>query len=62
MRDDTRATQGEYITVADAVKESGFSEETIRRHIAKGALIVVRRGPTKRIRIRRADFARYLDN
>lgn len=50
------------LTVAQAVLESGFSEDTIRRHIKKGALPVVRRGPTRRIRIRRKDFDRYLDN
>ena len=48
------------LTVAQAVLESGFSEVTIRRHIAKGALPVVRRGPFRRIRIRRQDFDQYL--
>lgn len=53
-------TAEELLTVAQAVFESGFSEETIRRHIKKGALPVVRRGPFRRIRIRRVDFVAYL--
>jgi hypothetical protein len=47
---------------AQAVAESGFSEDTIRRHIAKGALPIVRRGSTQRIRILRSVFDRYLLN
>jgi hypothetical protein len=52
----------EELTVAQAVEESGFSEDTIRRHIAKGSLPIVRRGPTHRIRILRSVFDRYLLN
>jgi hypothetical protein len=52
----------EELTVAQAVAESGFSEDTIRRHINKGALPIVRRGPTQRIRILRSVFDRYLLN
>jgi hypothetical protein len=52
----------EELTVAQAVAESGFSEDTIRRHITKGSLPVVRRGPTQRIRILRSAFERYLLN
>jgi excisionase family DNA binding protein len=59
MRNDVRSSE-ELLTVADAVRESGFSEPTIRRHIDKGALPVVRRGPFRRIRIKREDFTRYL--
>ncbi len=51
-----------WMTVAQASLESGFSQVTIRRHITKGALIVVRLGPTRRVRIKRADFLRYLNN
>lgn len=56
----TLAYMDELLTVAQVVEESGFSEDTIRRHIRKGALPVVRRGPFRRIRIRRAEFDRYL--
>lgn len=59
---DKAATARDELTVRDAMRESGFSEDTIRRHIAKGALPVVRRGPTKRIRIRRRDWNAYLNN
>lgn len=51
----------DFLTVAQAIDESGFSEDTIRRHIAKGALPVVRVGPSKRVQIRRRDFDRYLE-
>jgi excisionase family DNA binding protein len=50
----------DYLTVAQAAKESGYSQVTIRRHIEKGALIVERWGPTRRIRIHRRAFERYL--
>lgn len=54
------AAGDELLTIAEAAKESGFSAVTIRRHIAKGALAVIRRGPFRRIRIRRREFERYL--
>ena len=50
----------ELLTVAQAVEQSGFSLGTIRRHIQKGALPSLRVGPTRRVRIRRVDFVRYL--
>ncbi len=49
------------LTVAQAARESGASKDTIRRHIAKGALPARHIGPTKRIRIERAAFSRYMD-
>jgi excisionase family DNA binding protein len=52
--------QRDELTVSQAAAESGFSKVTIRRHIEKGALPIVRRGPFRRIRIRRADFDRYM--
>lgn len=57
-----RAPHEELLTVAEACAESGFSEDTIRRHIVKGSLVVVRVGPTKRVRIRRRDFDHYMQN
>lgn len=54
------STHDDLLTVAEAVKISGFSEATIRRHIEKGALPIVRRGPFRRIRIRRDELERYL--
>lgn len=45
-----------FLTVAQAAAESGVTMLTIRRHIAKGALPVVRWGPTGRIRIKRSVF------
>jgi excisionase family DNA binding protein len=48
------------LTVAQAVRESGVSEITLRRHITKGALKVQRVGPFRRIRIRRSELNRYL--
>jgi excisionase family DNA binding protein len=57
---DPPGTVDQLLTVAQAAVESGFSQITIRRHIAKGALPVVKWGPFGRIRIRRADFQRYL--
>lgn len=54
------AEPSKWLTVAQASAESGFSEITVRRHIAKGALKVERLGPFRRIRITRAEFDRYL--
>lgn len=62
VADNRRAADGELLTVRQVASASGFSQDTIRRHIAKGALPVVRLGPTKRIRVRRSDFERYLTN
>jgi excisionase family DNA binding protein len=62
MRGDEQRQRDDLLTVAQAARESGFSRITIRRHIEKGALVVVRLGPTRRIRIRRADFERYLNS
>lgn len=57
----------ELLTVAQAAEEAnarcggGFSERSLWRHIEKGSLPIVRRGPFRRPRIRRADFERYLN-
>ena len=66
MRDDARANNGDEMTIAQAASEAnarcggGFTVRTLWRHIEKGALPIVRRGPFRRPRIRRSDFERYL--
>lgn len=61
-RSDANArAEDDILTVAQAAKESGFSMRTLWRHIQKGALPIVRRGPFRRPRIRRVDFDRYLN-
>ena len=40
------------ITVAQIVKLTGYSEESIRRWIRKGALPIERVGPYRRVRVR----------
>jgi excisionase family DNA binding protein len=48
------------LTVSEVARTSRSSVDTVRRHIRKGALPVVYLGPFRRLRIRRADFQRYL--
>lgn len=48
------------MTVSQVATESGFSKETIWRHIYKGALPVIRIGPYRRPRVRRSDFRVYM--
>lgn len=55
-----RPVGDELLTVRQCAALSGFSRETIRRHIAKGALPVVRIGPFRRVRIRRLAFDAYM--
>jgi excisionase family DNA binding protein len=40
------------LTVAETVELTGFSEESVRRWIRKGALPVERVGPYRRVRVR----------
>lgn len=58
---DHRNADDRLLTIAQAAAFPGApSEDTIRRHIRKGAITVVRVGPFRRIRIRVATFQAYL--
>lgn len=48
------------LTVEEVAAETKMAVVTIRRHIAKGALPVVRVGPYRRIRITRAALLAYI--
>jgi excisionase family DNA binding protein len=58
-----KAPDGERLYKLSAVADRvGCSYRTLQRHVEKGALPVVRIGPTKRVRVTETALRRYLGN
>lgn len=48
------------MTLNEVAERANLNVRTVERHVEKGALPVVRVGPSKRPRVKPADAARYL--